>query len=78
MTPMINTINIEFQEKKIECLIDKIENLEGWFFEAELMVENQNELNAIKELLLEFINAIGYEKSDIIVDSYLELIQNRI
>ncbi len=70
-------IHIEFQEKKIECLIDKIENLEGWYFEAEVMVENHNELNAIKELLLEFITAIGYEKSDIIVDSYLDLIQNR-
>ncbi len=41
------------------------------------MVENQNTLNSVKELLLEFIDAIGYEKSDIIVESYLELIQNR-
>jgi adenylate cyclase, class 2 len=69
---------LNFMEHRIECLIDCVENLEGTYFEAEILVRNKEDMPAIKKILLNFLKFLGYSESDTIVESYLELVLKKI
>lgn len=63
-----------FNGHPIECLIDQIEHLEGFYFEAEIIVSSEKDMIKTKQILLEFITYLGYTEQDTIVESYLELV----
>lgn len=58
----------------IEIVVDRVEELDGVFMEAEIIAESKEDMDAIKSILLEFIGLLGYSEQDCIVDSYLELV----
>ena len=49
-------------------------NLEGYYFEAELMVSDEKQVPDAKKILLSLLNTLGYMEKDCIVESYLELV----
>ncbi|UYP47386.1 hypothetical protein NEF87_003671 [Candidatus Lokiarchaeum ossiferum] len=69
---------IIFDGHPIECLIDQIEHLDGLYFEAEMMVGSEEEMSATKQILLNFVNYLGYTEQDTIVESYLELVLSKL
>jgi predicted adenylyl cyclase CyaB len=64
---------LSFQSHAIECLVDEVEGLDGWYFEAEIMTENKAGMEAAKEILLRLVHSLGYQESECISESYLEL-----
>ena len=68
---------IVFDGHEIEILIDQIEGIDGWYLEAEIMVEDEHEKDPIKSTLLALIEKLGYSPADSILTSYLELVLNQ-
>jgi len=68
--------SLPFQEKKIEILVDKVQYLDGYYLEAELMAEEKSEMEKIRPILLDFLTKLGYSEDDPILESYLELVFN--
>ena len=65
---------ISFQGHPIECLVDEVNGLDGWYFEAEIMAKNKAGIDTAKDILLHLANSLGYQESDCITESYLELV----
>jgi adenylate cyclase, class 2 len=63
-----------FQGKEVEMLIDQVDGLSGWYFEAEIMEEDKNKMDEVKHIILDLITKLGYNESDSISKSYLELV----
>ena len=68
---------LSFQGHLIECLIDEVEGLEGWYFEAEIMAKDKAGMDSAKEILRCLVDSLDYQESDCIVDSYLELVYKK-
>ncbi len=66
--------SLAYKGNTIEILIDQVEHLSGTFLEAELMAERETDTNKLKEVLISFLEEIGYGENDTIIDSYLELV----
>ena len=65
---------LSFQGHTIECLVDQVEGLDGWYFEAEIMAMDEAGMGTAKEILLRLVHSLGYQESDCITESYLELV----
>ena len=69
---------LNFNGNNIEVLIDIIENLPGSYFEAEILVKDDNMIEFYKNVLFSFIQECGYSKKDILPDTYLEMVLEKI
>jgi len=58
----------------IEVLIDKIEHLDGYYSELEIIASTDDEMTKGKTAIFEIMNKLEYSKSDSILTSYLELV----
>ena len=67
-----------YNDNNIEVLIDIIENLPGSYFEAEILVKDDNMIDYYKNVLFSFIQECGYSKKDILPDTYLEMLLKKI
>lgn len=68
----------EFKNNKIDVLIDFLPILNQNFLEAEIKVENENELKLTKEIIFDFLKQFGITENDSIRESYLELIAKKL
>ncbi|QEE15453.1 class IV adenylate cyclase [Promethearchaeum syntrophicum] len=69
---------LNYNDNKIEVLIDIIENLPGSYFEAEILVKDDKMIEYYKNVLFSFIQECGYSKKDILPDTYLEMVLEKI
>ena len=69
---------LNYNDNNIEVLIDIIENLPGSYFEAEILVKDNNMIDYYKNVLFSFIQECGYSKKDILPDTYLEMVLEKI
>ena len=69
---------LNYNDNNIEVLIDFIENLPGAYFEAEILVKDDKLIDYYKNVLFSFIQDCGYSKKDILPDTYLEMILEKI
>lgn len=65
---------IAFHDKNIEICLDQVDGLDGVYLEAEIMAESKQQAPTIRNLLLEWIQLLGYSEKDSIRESYLELL----
>ncbi|MFW9824731.1 MAG: class IV adenylate cyclase [Candidatus Thorarchaeota archaeon] len=65
---------IEFQNIKIEALIDYIPILNQHFIEVEILTETKEQIEKSRAILFDFLSSIGIQQEDSIRKSYLELI----
>jgi adenylate cyclase class 2 len=66
--------SLEKDDFHIEILIDKIEHLEGFYSELEIIASTKDEMTRGKKIIFEVMDKLGYSKSDSILTSYLELV----
>ena len=65
---------LNYNNNKIEVLIDTIEYLPGSYFEAEILVKDDKLIDSYKNILFSFIQECGYSKKDILPKTYLEMV----
>lgn len=63
-----------YQDKKIEVLIDYLPILEQHFIEVELLVKEESRIPQARERLFSFLKSFNIDKQNSIRKSYLELI----
>jgi adenylate cyclase class 2 len=68
----------KLNNENLEILVDKVEKLPGDYLEAEVLTQTTKDISQKKEIILSFIQKIGYSEQDSIRDSYLELILARL
>ncbi len=67
-----------FEGQEIMLTLDQVEHLEEDFMEVELHANSQEEVKNKEEILLRFLNKLGYSKSDSLRVSYLELVCQKL
>lgn len=70
--------DFNFNDRKIEALIDYIPILEQHFVEVELITESLDFVEKNKEILFQFLAKIGIKREESIRKSYLELIADKL
>ena len=70
--------DLDYNDNKIEVLIDTIEHLPGSYFEAEILVKDNKLIDSYKNVLFSFIQECGYSKKDILPNTYLEMVLEKI
>ncbi|TFG20156.1 MAG: class IV adenylate cyclase [Promethearchaeota archaeon] len=65
---------LDFNTLHIEILIDEIEHLEGYYSECEIICMDEEEMEEGKKTIFGMMEKLGYDKSDSILKSYLELV----
>ncbi|MHA2391647.1 MAG: class IV adenylate cyclase [Promethearchaeota archaeon] len=65
---------IEFQNIKIEALIDYIPVLDQHYIEVELLTDTKEEIEKSRAILFDFLSSLGIQQENSIRKSYLELI----
>ena len=70
--------DLNYNGNKIEVLIDTIEHLSGSYFEAEILVKDDKLIDYYKNVLFSFIQECGYSKDDILPETYLEMVLEKI
>ncbi len=65
---------LDFNTLHIEILIDKIEHLEGYYSECEIIANDEEEMEDGKKVIFGMMEKLGYSKEDSILTSYLELV----
>ncbi|MCK5345992.1 MAG: class IV adenylate cyclase [Candidatus Heimdallarchaeota archaeon] len=73
LTKKREVYTLSFQDHTIECLIDEVKGLDGWYFEAEIMAEDKAGMEHAKEILRRLVKSLDYQESECITESYLEL-----
>ena len=63
-----------FNNHRIEALIDYIPILKQHFIEVEYLTDSQEEIEGARRILFDFLENLGMRKEDSITKSYLELI----
>lgn len=66
-----------FEAGDITVCLDSVEDL-GEFLEVEIMAEDGNQLEALREHLFDFLKQFGIEKEDSIQTSYLEMVLEKL
>lgn len=66
--------SLEQDGLRIEILLDKVEDLEGYYSECEIMASTEAEMEAGKKIIFGLMEQLGYTKKDSILTSYLELV----
>jgi len=69
---------LNYNGNNIEVLIDTIENLPGSYFEAEILVKDDKMIDTYMNVLFSFIQDCGYSKKDLLPDTYLEMILQKL
>ncbi|MHA1728694.1 MAG: class IV adenylate cyclase [Promethearchaeota archaeon] len=70
--------HLEYEGSSIEILIDKIQHLDGYFSEFEIMTSTREEMADAKKTIFKLMNKLGYSISDSITLSYLELVIKKL
>jgi adenylate cyclase class 2 len=65
---------LDFNTHHIEILIDKIEHLDGYYSECEIIASDDEAMEDGKKTLFGMMEKLGYSKKDSILKSYLELV----
>ena len=68
----------KFKNNNIDVLIDFLPILNQNFIEAEIKIENENDLKLTKEIIFDFLKQFGLTENDSIRESYLELIAKKL
>jgi len=62
------------ESKKMEILVDKIQYLDGFYSELEILATTETEMDTAKKRIFGILEQLGYHQSDSITTSYLELV----
>ncbi|MHA1871767.1 MAG: class IV adenylate cyclase, partial [Promethearchaeota archaeon] len=65
---------MDYKEKHVEIVADKIEYLDGYFAEFEIQIDNPEEQEDAKNIMFELLDLLGYSKNASMKISYLELV----
>ncbi|MBN2156945.1 MAG: class IV adenylate cyclase [Candidatus Lokiarchaeota archaeon] len=69
---------LDVEGHHIEMLIDKIEHLDGYYAECEIMASSDKEMEESKVIIFDILEKLGYYKTDSILASYLELVIKKL
>jgi len=67
-----------FEGHEISITLDRVEHLDGRYMELELHATTQDEIKIKEEILLRFLEKLGYTKGDSLRVSYLELVLKKM
>lgn len=65
---------IEFRNERIDVLIDYLPILDSYFLETEILCNNIDKIDEVRELIFDFLKDLGIDRNQSIRKSYLELI----
>ncbi len=68
----------KFENQQIILTLDQIEHLDEHYMEAELHADTQEGIKEKEEILIRFLDQLGYTKTDSLRVSYLELVCQKL